>query len=126
MRSYQKLISISSQDDLEAQASKPAILIPIRVELETDTHRIRDCFAWNINERLITPESFARIFCTDLDLPMVPWSEMVANQIRAQIEDHEGVASMYLTLDDSMDVEEEAQEAEDMNPEARVMLSVCF
>ena len=91
---------------MDAQARKPSALVPIRVEFETDTHRIRDCFVWNLHEDLIRPESFARTFCMDLDLPLVPWQETVANQIRAQLEDFEGVASMdlgedyYLMMDD--------------------------
>lgn len=87
----------SSDDKLEAQASKPSGLIPIRVEFETETHRIRDCFVWNANELLITPEKFASVFCADLELPQRPWVETVANQIRAQIEEHEAVATMDLS-----------------------------
>ncbi|KAG5634141.1 hypothetical protein DXG03_006286, partial [Asterophora parasitica] len=79
-------------------------LIPIRVEFETDTHRIRDCFVWNLNETLIKPETFARTFCNDLDLPLQPWLDTVANQIRAQIEEHEGVASMDLGIDGALDI----------------------
>jgi len=88
---------LSPDDKLEAQASKPSGLIPIRVEFETETHRIRDCFVWNSGELLITPEKFASVFCADLDLPQRPWAETVANQIRAQIEEHEPVATMDLS-----------------------------
>lgn len=37
------------EDDLEREAQKPVLLAPIRVELDTDTHRIRDYFTWNVN-----------------------------------------------------------------------------
>ena len=63
------------------QARKPSALVPIRVEFETDTHRIRDCFVWNLNEDLIQPEAFARTFCQDLDLPTNPWVELISNQM---------------------------------------------
>ncbi|KAI0331910.1 SNF5-domain-containing protein [Cubamyces sp. BRFM 1775] len=108
---------------LEAQAEKPTALIPIRVEFETDTHRIRDCFVWNLNETLITPESFARIFCADLDLPSQPWVDTIAAQIRAQIEDHEGVASTYLGADAEMTEPEDESPGEEVN-ECRVILSI--
>lgn len=88
------------------------------MEFETDTHRIRDCFVWNLNEDLIQPEAFARTFCQDLDLPTIPWAELVANQIRAQLEDHEGVASMDLDAADPYSPGEEEV------PECRVVLSV--
>ncbi|PSR78184.1 hypothetical protein PHLCEN_2v7516 [Hermanssonia centrifuga] len=105
---------------LDIQSRKPTALVPIRVEFETETHRIRDCFVWNLNEELIKPESFARTFCADLDLPPNPWAETVANQIRAQLEEHEGVASMDLGLD-AMDVY--ANNEEEI-PECRVILSI--
>ncbi|OSD06576.1 SNF5-domain-containing protein [Trametes coccinea BRFM310] len=111
------------QPALEAQAEKPTALIPIRVEFETDTHRIRDCFMWNLNESLITPESFARIFCADLDLPLTPWVDTIAAQIRAQIEDHEGVASTYLGADAEMSEPEDETPGEEVN-ECRVILSI--
>lgn len=115
--------SCSSEAALQSQAEKPTALIPIRVEFETDTQRIRDCFVWNLNEELITPETFARTFCLDLDLSLQPYAEIVANQIRAQIEEHEGVASMYLGADAEMSEEEDESPGEEVN-ECRVILSV--
>ncbi|TFK52334.1 SNF5-domain-containing protein [Heliocybe sulcata] len=115
-----------AEDDLELQAQKRTSLVPIRVEFETDTHRIRDCFVWNLHEDLIKPEAFARIFCTDLDLPHVPWVDTVSNQIRAQLEDHGDVASMDLGID----LEEQALAPADNEkpveeiPECRVVLSL--
>ncbi|GJE98995.1 SNF5-domain-containing protein [Phanerochaete sordida] len=105
-------------ESLEMQARKPASLVPIRVEFETDTHRIRDCFVWNLHEDLIPPEVFARSFVQDLDLPEHPWVELVANQIRAQLEEHEGVASM------DFDIANPFGPGEDEVPECRVILSI--
>ena len=110
---------------MDTQAAKPTALIPIRVEFETDSQRIRDCFVWNMNEELITPEVFARTFCSDLDLPLQPYVEIVANQIRAQIEDHEGVASMYLGADAEISEEEDESPGDEVN-ECRVILSVSY
>lgn len=42
-------VAISAEDDLEREAQKPVLLAPIRVELDTETHRIRDYFTWNVN-----------------------------------------------------------------------------
>ncbi|EIW57541.1 SNF5-domain-containing protein [Trametes versicolor FP-101664 SS1] len=111
------------QTAVDAQAEKPTALIPIRVEFETETHRIRDCFVWNLNESLITPETFARIFCTDLDLPLQPWTETIAAQIRAQIEDHEAVASTYLGAEAEITAPEDETPGDEVN-ECRVILSV--
>ena len=111
-------------DALETQAKRRTALVPIRVEFETDTHRIRDCFVWNLHERLLKPETFARIFCVDLDLPIVPWAETVTNQIRAQLEEHEGVASMDLGVDTIPDETEADHHQGEELPECRVILSV--
>lgn len=78
---------------------------------------------WNLYENLITPEAFARTFCADLDLPPVPWVETVTNQIRAQLEDHEGVASLDLGVDDAAMQIDESGDGEEV-PECRVILSV--
>ena len=78
---------------------------------------------WNLNEELITPEAFARTLCADLDLPLQPYTEIVANQIRAQLEEHEGVATMYLGADADITGEEDEIPGDDVN-ECRVILSV--
>lgn len=105
---------------MDFQARKPTALVPIRVEFETDTHRIRDCFVWNLHEDLIKPESFARTFCADLELPANPWADLVAAQIRAQLEEHEGIAALDLSAED---IEDETREGGEV-PECRVILSV--
>jgi chromatin structure-remodeling complex subunit SFH1 len=125
--SIRYLIVRSALEALERQGKRPSSLVPIRVEFETETHRIRDCFVWNLYENLIKPETFAHTFCNDLDLPAVPWAETVANQIRAQLEEHEGVASMDLGIDAAVDFEEVDESLTEELPECRVVVSVgCF
>ncbi|EGO24109.1 hypothetical protein SERLADRAFT_470860 [Serpula lacrymans var. lacrymans S7.9] len=74
-----------------------------------------------MNETLIKPEAFARTFCSDLDLPAIPWVDTVTNQIRAQLEEHEGVASMDLR--GAMDIDMDDENGEEI-PECRVVLSI--
>ncbi|KAH9029630.1 SNF5-domain-containing protein [Lactarius hengduanensis] len=106
-----------SEEKLAEQGQRSVALVPIRVEFETDTHRVRDCFVWNLHESLVTPEQFARTFCADLDLPPAPWADTVAAQIRAQLEDQDGVGSMELAVDGG-------GESGDEIPECRVILSI--
>ena len=115
-------MSYSALDSLERQAQRRTSLIPIRVEFETDSHRIRDCFMWNVNEMLIPPETFASVFCKDLDIPKL-WADTIAAQIRTQLEEHEGVASMDLGMDGALDVDAASPNGEE-SPECRVILSV--
>ncbi|PBK97360.1 SNF5-domain-containing protein [Armillaria gallica] len=111
----------ASPDVLAAHSERRTSLVPIRVEFETETHRIRDCFVWNLYENIIRPEMFAKTFCNDLDLPIVPWAETVANQIKAQLEDHEGIAMMDLGIDGAVNGEDDGREEV---AECRVILSI--
>lgn len=117
------LTTCSTPDVMESQAQRRSSLVPIRIEFETDTHRVRDCFVWNLNETIIKPETFARILCNDLDLSPNQWADTVANQIRAQLEEHEGVASMELGLDGAVDIDATPTHGEEI-AECRVILSV--
>lgn len=70
--------------------------MPIRVELDTDTLRIRDTFMWNPNETLITPDIFARIFCLDIDIPFEVYGSQIISLIRAQLDEYSGIADISL------------------------------
>ena len=76
-----------AEPQLEQQAASAEVLVPIRIEFNTDTHRIKDAFMWNINERLTTPYQFAQIFLHDLDLPEDPYAVQIENLILQQLSD---------------------------------------
>ncbi|KAJ3871601.1 hypothetical protein F5051DRAFT_423146 [Lentinula edodes] len=115
------------------------ILIPVRLEFdvpELGLH-IRDVFLWNLHEpsASITPEVFAAQFCRDLDIGVDPYEEMVARQIRAQVEDARGEAWVgwmdslpMLVEDDEGDTEyiedQDSSLIQNTNPECRVILSL--
>ncbi|CAG5126713.1 unnamed protein product [Candidula unifasciata] len=61
-------------------------LIPIRLDMEIEGQKLRDCFTWNKNEMQITPEQFGEILCDDLDLNPVNFIPAIAGAIRQQIE----------------------------------------
>ncbi|KAF8825728.1 hypothetical protein HHX47_DHR6000065 [Lentinula edodes] len=123
------------------------ILIPVRLEFDVPELglRIRDVFLWNLHEPSssgITPEVFAAQFCRDLDIGVDPYGEIVARQIRAQVEDARGEAWVGWTdslsfsgpVDDDYDDEEDLNQhqhhnsqnspTQNTNPECRVILSL--
>ncbi|KAJ4489272.1 hypothetical protein C8J55DRAFT_295726 [Lentinula edodes] len=116
------------------------ILIPVRLEFDVPELglRIRDVFLWNLHEpsASITPEVFAAQFCRDLDIGVDPYGEIVARQIRAQVEDARGEAWVgwmdSLAFSGPLDDEEDTDHIEDQdssltqnpNPECRVILSL--
>ncbi|XP_048761543.2 SWI/SNF-related matrix-associated actin-dependent regulator of chromatin subfamily B member 1-A-like [Ostrea edulis] len=61
-------------------------LVPIRLDMEYEGQKLRDCFTWNKNENLITPEQFAEILCDDLDLNPINFIPAISQAIRQQIE----------------------------------------
>lgn len=101
-------------DDLDASlvhenALQSEVLVPIRLDMEIDGHKLRDTFTWNKNgmqnakwvhfnliiysnskhffaEKTITPEQFAEVLCDDLDLPSSTFVPAVSQSIRQQIE----------------------------------------
>ncbi|XP_017490818.1 PREDICTED: SWI/SNF-related matrix-associated actin-dependent regulator of chromatin subfamily B member 1-A-like [Rhagoletis zephyria] len=78
-------------DDLDASlvhenALQSEVLVPIRLDMEIDGHKLRDTFTWNKNEKTITPEQFAEVLCDDLDLPSSTFVPAVSQSIRQQID----------------------------------------
>ena len=66
-------------------------------------------------EKLITPESFARVFCEDLDIPS-NWVAEVAKQITEQVDEQTGVAEIA--------VRSEEDEVDHVEKDLRVILNV--
>ncbi|KAL7053555.1 hypothetical protein AAHC03_026410 [Spirometra sp. Aus1] len=69
-------------------AIQPEHLVPIRLDIEFDGVKLRDCFTWNRYEQMITPEQFAEILCDDLDLNPISFVPAIAQAIRQQVEAH--------------------------------------
>lgn len=76
----------SDPSAIHDNASLPEILVPIRLDMEYEGQKLRDCFTWNKNETLMTPEQFAEILCDDLDLNPINFVPAVAQVIRSQVE----------------------------------------
>lgn len=71
-------------------------LIPIRIELETETHRIKDTFLWNASERLVSVHQFVKVFLQDMDLPFEPYGPILEGQMKNQLEDWSQLANVHL------------------------------
>lgn len=62
----------------------PDPLIPIRLDLTLDNHRVQESFSWNAAESHITPHTFAALLLNDLNLPDLHRNQ-VAEAIQEQI-----------------------------------------
>lgn len=85
-RSYPLCFDDLDPSSVHENANKPEFLIPIRLDMEFEGQKLRDCFTWNKNESLITPEAFAEILCDDLDLNPVHFVQGISQAIKQQIE----------------------------------------
>lgn len=55
------------------QSQCPELLVPVRIEVDSDRYRLRDTFTWNLHEISISPEQFAEVLCEDFSLPPQPY-----------------------------------------------------
>jgi SWI/SNF-related matrix-associated actin-dependent regulator of chromatin subfamily B protein 1 len=79
-----------SKKDRETQAEQLDELVPIRLDIEYDKFRIRDTFTWNLHDRTVPLETFARHLVEDfgLSLPACePLVQMVYHSMHEQIMD---------------------------------------
>jgi len=86
------------------QALEPEALVPIRLDVESEKHKLRDTLTWNAHETTIPLDWFAEILCEDFAIP--PDRTFVHNiqkQIQDQLQDYHPHA---LNIDDE-DFEEE-------------------
>lgn len=82
--------------DMTAKSTSD-VLIPIKLNIEYNAgaSKLIDFFMWNINETLLSPEQFASLLCSDLELPNVVHLEIV-DSINKQIEDYDFVNNLQL------------------------------
>ncbi|SCU87568.1 LAFA_0E07536g1_1 [Lachancea sp. 'fantastica'] len=66
----------------QTNAHLAPVIIPIRLNVEHNGHKVIDFFTWNLNDQSITPDQFAAIYCQDLDFPV---TAAVCGQISASI-----------------------------------------
>ncbi|CAG8520111.1 13777_t:CDS:2 [Acaulospora morrowiae] len=91
----------NSQKELDRNAEYEEVLIPIRLDIDLDTHKLRDTFTWNLNEKLVSPEHFAEILCHDLDIPAIEFLAPIADSIRKQIQEHYSIMESNFPPEDS-------------------------
>ncbi|KAG5440049.1 hypothetical protein PCK2_000657 [Pneumocystis canis] len=67
------------------QSQCPELLVPVRIEMDSDKYRLRDTFTWNLHEVSISPEQFAepKIAPTSFNMfhlsPELPYTTNIIN-----------------------------------------------
>ncbi|XP_041348691.1 SWI/SNF-related matrix-associated actin-dependent regulator of chromatin subfamily B member 1-A-like isoform X2 [Gigantopelta aegis] len=86
VRTFPLCFDDTNPAQIHENAAQSECLVPIRLDMEFDGQKLRDCFTWNKNETLITPEQFAEVLCDDLDLNPLNFVSAISQAIRQQIE----------------------------------------
>ncbi|KAI9247094.1 hypothetical protein EDC94DRAFT_367364 [Helicostylum pulchrum] len=85
-----------SFSDLQHISSIDEVLVPVRLDIDVDSIKLRDRFLWNMNEQFLTPEKFGEMLCEDLDLSTHRFVQPIADSIRAQVLDFESFTQVQL------------------------------
>jgi len=94
------------------QALEREALVPIRLDVESEKHKLRDTFTWNAHETTIPLDWFAEILCEDFAIPPDrTFVHSIQKQIQDQLQDYH---PHTLNIDDE-DFEEEPNNT-DLDP----------
>lgn len=74
-------------------------LVPIKLNIEynSGTSKLVDFFMWNVDQSLVSPDQFASLLTSDLELPTHVHQDIV-DSINKQIEDYQAIANTPLPL----------------------------
>ena len=74
---------------MQEQANEPEALVPIRLDVESEKHKLRDTFTWNAHETTIPLDWFAEILCEDFAIPHDrSFIHLVQKSIQEQLSDY--------------------------------------
>ncbi|KAJ2763597.1 SWI/SNF chromatin-remodeling complex subunit, partial [Coemansia nantahalensis] len=76
-----------SRRQLQHQAEKREVLVPIRLDIDADGYRLRDTFTWDLGNELVSPEQFAQGLCADLAMPSEALVAAAVQSIEEQLDD---------------------------------------
>jgi SWI/SNF-related matrix-associated actin-dependent regulator of chromatin subfamily B member 1 len=95
------------------QALEPEALVPIRLDVESEKHKLRDTFTWNAHETTVPLEWFAEILCEDFAIPPDrAFIHLVQKSIQEQLSDYHPHA---LNIDEE-DLEEDPNGGSEVDP----------
>ncbi|KAJ2666662.1 SWI/SNF chromatin-remodeling complex subunit [Coemansia sp. RSA 1199] len=77
-----------SRKQLQRQASRREVLVPIRLDIDAEGFRLRDTFTWDLGNELVTPRQFVTGLCADLELPADVFVGAAVQAIEEQLDDY--------------------------------------
>ncbi|KAJ2186219.1 SWI/SNF chromatin-remodeling complex subunit, partial [Coemansia sp. RSA 530] len=77
-----------SRKQLQRQATRREVLVPIRLDIDAEGFRLRDTFTWDLGNELVTPQQFVTGLCADLELPADVFVGAAVQAIEEQLDDY--------------------------------------
>lgn len=69
---------------LQEAAEQQEILVPVRLEVDYEKHKLRDTFTWNLHDRTVPTRVFAEQLVEDFHLPL---TKDLVEEVRKQIDE---------------------------------------
>ncbi|ODV83170.1 hypothetical protein CANARDRAFT_226456 [[Candida] arabinofermentans NRRL YB-2248] len=90
-----KLSKLLFDNNQQIDNSLPELLVPIKLNVDSNGFKINDLFLWNLNELLITPELYINILSQDLELTK-SLELLLLNQFKEQLEQFKLIESTII------------------------------
>ncbi|RXK41701.1 hypothetical protein M231_00936 [Tremella mesenterica] len=74
---------------LKAMAEVEDHVVPIRLDIEHESHRLKDTFMWNCSDTVVTPELFAQTLCDDFHLPLQHFHHRIVTAIQERVKEYQ-------------------------------------
>lgn len=74
---------------LKSMADVEDHIVPVRLDLEHDHHRLSDTFMWNCSDTVVTPELFAQTICDDFKLPGGQFIPKIVAAIKERVREYQ-------------------------------------
>ncbi|WRT70508.1 uncharacterized protein IL334_007506 [Kwoniella shivajii] len=78
-----------SPAQLKSMAEVEDHIVPVRLDLEHDSYKLKDTFMWNCADKVVTPEIFAQSMCDDFAVPPQHFLSKIVTAIQERVQEYQ-------------------------------------
>ncbi|WVW81072.1 hypothetical protein I302_103063 [Kwoniella bestiolae CBS 10118] len=64
-------------------------IVPVRLDLEHESFKLKDTFMWNVSDKVVTPEIFAQCLCDDFQVPYQHFQSRIVAAIQERVQEYQ-------------------------------------